>query len=346
MSSLFRRPVRSSGTNEVKEFEEFEKMQVSPVPFQRADVTDQIYGALMGSCIGDALGVPVEFKSRIDMKSRPIKGMIGYGSWNQPPGTWSDDSSMLLCTAESLISGYSIDDIATRFLKWYREGYWTAHGEVFDIGNTTKIALDNLAFAPPVKAGMRDEYSNGNGSLMRILPMSFLTYKMDFHERAQLVADVSSITHAHRRSIIACIILVEYASNLLKGFDRITSYHMMQEDIKSNLGGEMEITYFPVVFTDIRERAEDSISSGGYAVDTLETALWSNLKFDTYQDIVLAAVNLGGDTDTSGAVAGGLAGLTFGYSKIPQEWAVQLARNEDIEDLAKRVCDSKILSVI
>jgi ADP-ribosylglycohydrolase len=334
-STLLRKKERSN------EFEDVPTdILESPLPHQRPEVDDQVYGAILGSCIGDALGVPVEFKSRIALKARPVRGMIGYGTWNQPPGTWSDDSSMFLCTAESLTQGYSLQDIADRFVKWYREGYWTAHGEVFDIGSTTKVALDNLQFVSPAQAGMRDEFSNGNGSLMRILPLAFYTYQMGFDERARIVGEVSSITHAHRRSVIACIILVEIASNLLKGYDRFTSYRMMQDAVKANIGGEMEVTHFPLVFTDLRERPEEVVSSGGYVVDTLETAIWCLLKHDTFQDVVLAAVNMGGDADTSGAVAGGLAGLAFGYSQIPKEWLLQLVRKDDIHDLAKRVLSS------
>lgn len=173
---------------------------------------------------------------------------------------------------------------------------------------------------------------------MRILPICFLTYNMEFADRARIVEEVSSITHAHRRSVLACIILVEIASNLLKGFDRVTSYQMMQESVKLHMSKEMEISYFPLIFEDIRDWSEEFISSGGYVIHTLETAVWTLLKYDSFKEVTLAAVNLGGDSDTSGAVAGGLAGLAFGYSNIPNEWTLKIARKQDIEDLAMRCC--------
>ncbi|KZS48959.1 hypothetical protein AWU65_02010 [Paenibacillus glucanolyticus] len=293
----------------------------------------------MGSCVGDALGVPVEFKGRKELRARPIRGLTGYGTWNQPPGTWSDDSSLFLCTLESLLEGYSLQSISDRFLKWYKEGYWTANGVVFDIGTTTRLALDRLSYITPTDSGLHDEDSNSNGSLMRILPLAFISYNKDIQERVELVEEVSSITHAHRRSVLACIILIEIASNLLKGHDRISSYYLMQETMRTHFGHEFQITYFPSVYYDIQDRPEDAVLSTGYVVDTLEAAIWCFLKHDSYKDVVLAAVNLGGDTDTIGTIAGGLAGMAFGYNDIPRKWVLKIARKDDIEDLAKQVCE-------
>lgn len=306
------------------------------IPYKRPALSVQILGSNIGSCVGDALGVPVEFKTRSALSANPIAGMTGFGTWNQPAGTWSDDSSMILCTFEALVEGYSLTSIADRLLMWYQKG-WTSYGKVFDIGNTTQMALDYLRSVPsPERAGLYDEYSNGNGSLMRILPLAFITYQRSFEERAQIVADVSRITHAHRRFTIACIILVEFACNLLQGYERYTSYRLMQDAIMEHLGSELEVTHFPLVYTDIAERPAESIHSGGYVVETLETAMWCVLKNHSYSDVVLSAVNMGGDTDTTGCVAGGLAGLAFGYWDIPPEWVNALARREDIKDLAQR----------
>jgi len=329
-----RRHVQENGTDE--DFEIQESVQDN-IPYFQPSFTHQVYGAVIGSCVGDALGVPVEFKSRNSLLDNPIVGMTGFGTWNQPAGTWSDDSSMIFCTIEALLEGYSLVSIAERFMKWHREGHWTPYGKVFDIGSTTKMALDNLkTTASPDLAGLNDEYSNGNGSLMRILPIAFITYRLSFEKRAQIVSEVSSITHAHRRSVIACVILVEFASYLLQGYDRYTSYTLMQQTIKEHYGSDMQITHFPLVYTDISERSAESIRSGGYVVDTLEAVFWCVLKYHSYRDVVLRAVNMGGDTDTTGCVAGGLAGLAFGYGNIPPEWVKALARRDDIEDLTYR----------
>ena len=138
--------------------------------------SNKVLDGLFGLCIGDALGVPVEFTSRDDLKEHPVADMIGYGMYNQPPGTWSDDSSLAFCLAESLCNGYDLNDIASKFVAWYYDNHWTPHGEVFDVGNATSEAIERLKIGvAPQKAGSCSEYSNGNGSLMRILPLVFVT---------------------------------------------------------------------------------------------------------------------------------------------------------------------------
>ncbi|MGB4437301.1 MAG: ADP-ribosylglycohydrolase family protein, partial [Acetomicrobium sp.] len=141
---------------------------------------DKVIGGLLGLCIGDALGVPVEFQSREKLKRNPVKDMMGYGTHNQPPGTWSDDSSLAFCLAESLCNGFDLQDIADKFVKWMYEGYWTPWGKAFDVGHTTQIAISRLKKGvDPLESGPTDERSNGNGSLMRILPLIFYVEKMD-----------------------------------------------------------------------------------------------------------------------------------------------------------------------
>ena len=150
---------------------------------------------LLGLSVGDALGVPAEFKSRETLKKNPITGMTGYGTHNQPPGTWSDDSSLAFCLAESLCEGYNLKDIADRFIKWYDKAYWTPHGEVFDIGIATRKAIQRLKEGiDPRLAGGNTEYDNGNGSLMRIMPLLVLTDYSTTTEAYRLTEEVSSIT--------------------------------------------------------------------------------------------------------------------------------------------------------
>jgi ADP-ribosylglycohydrolase len=162
--------------------------------------SNKILSGLMGVCVGDALGVPVEFTSREERTKDPVITMRGYGTWEQLPGTWSDDSSLMFCLAESLCNGFSLDEIAKSFWRWYKEGYWSARGEVFDIGNTTFLAIvDWKQGKPPLEAGGKSENSNGNGSLMRILPMAFLHQNLDFPNLIQHTHQVSCITHAHLR---------------------------------------------------------------------------------------------------------------------------------------------------
>lgn len=180
---------------------------------------DRIMGGIIGVAIGDALGVPVEFKSRRELQDRLVREMIGYGTHNQPPGTWSDDTSLTLCLAESLSeAGYDLDDIGRRFVRWYREGYMTPHGEVFDVGGTTRQAILWLEQGvEPVQAGPADEGSNGNWSLMRILPAALYFAESDDPDLVKAVCSISRITHGHPHSQLACVIYSLLAGELLRG---------------------------------------------------------------------------------------------------------------------------------
>jgi ADP-ribosylglycohydrolase len=304
---------------------------------------NKIKGALFGLAVGDALGVPVEFKERAYLQAFPIKGITGYGSWNQPPGTWSDDSSLAFCLAESLSKGYNLDDIAKNFINWMRHGYWGAHHKVFDIGNATHYAIGRLTkgTSPLLSGGMMED-DNGNGSLMRIIPLLFYIKDMPINERYQKIKEVSSVTHAHFRSVFSCFIYLELALQILNGNTIDAAYGNMQESVKSfahaNEFNPKELQLFGrILDADIRTVKEDKIHSSGYVLHTLEASLWCLLNTGNYTDAVLKAVNLGGDTDTTGCVTGGLAGLLYGYEEILQVWINEIARKNDIEDLCNRL---------
>ncbi len=304
---------------------------------------NKVLDGLFGLCIGDALGVPVEFVSREYLKTNPVKGMIGYGTHNQPPGTWSDDSSLTFCLAESLCNGYNLRDIANKFCRWLYEGYWTPYNKVFDVGSTTKIAISAIKKGVnPIEAGGKSEYDNGNGSLMRILPLAFYIKDMKINKRFKIIHEVSSITHSHIRSLIACGIYIEILINILKGNNLRSSYEDMKKTILNFYKKQQnELRHFKrILKQDISEIPEYKIKSRGYAIDTLEAALWCCLNNDSYKKTVLATVNLGGDTDTIGAVAGGLAGLYYGFKNIPKEWINVVARKEDIIELANKLNNS------
>jgi len=309
--------------------------------------------ALLGLAVGDALGVPVEFISRHARHRDSVTGLRGYGTHHQPPGTWSDDASLTFCLAETLATkGFDVPDAASRFVRWQDEAYWTAHGRVFDIGIATAEALQRVRCGvAPLHAGGKDEYSNGNGSLMRILPLVFAIKDLSAAERFRAVREMSSITHAHIRSVMACFIYVEMARQLLGGLAIGDAFAAMQRVVNDffraeGIGSELEIRQFhrllenpygDYLIKPLADYPEDEIKSTGYVVHTLEAALWCLLRHDTYAATVLAAVNLGDDTDTTGAVAGGLAGLAYGEGGIPADWLAGLARRADIEDLAERL---------
>lgn len=296
---------------------------------------------LMGLCVGDALGVPVEFTSRAERVKSPVTTMQSYGTWNQPPGTWSDDSSLTFCLAESLCRGYSLDTIANSFWRWYKQAYWTPRGDLFDIGPTTHAAIMRLKQGVvPHHAGGKVEDSNGNGSLMRILPMAYCHKTVTFPELMARVHDVSAITHAHVRSQMACGIYISIAVALLAGASLQAAYLQGLEKIQSIYSEReylLERRHFGRIFSgEIAKLPVEEINSGGYVIDTLESSLWCLLNTSSYSEAVLKAVNLGGDTDTTAAVTGGLAGIYYGVENIPPEWMNKLARKQDIINLAER----------
>jgi ADP-ribosylglycohydrolase len=296
---------------------------------------------LMGLCVGDALGVPVEFTSRAERVKSPVTTMVGYGTWNQPPGTWSDDSSLTFCLAESLCRGYSLDAIANSFWRWYKAGYWTPRGELFDIGTTTHAAIMRLKQGIlPQDAGGKIENTNGNGSLMRILPMAYCHQILTFDELISRVHDVSGITHAHPRSLMACGIYISIAVALLEGADPQAAYLQGLNKVQTIYSARdflLEKPLFSRVLSgEIANLPVEEINSGGYVIDTLEASLWCLLNSSSYADAVLTAINLGGDTDTTAAVTGGLAGIYYGIENIPQDWINQIVRKQDIINLANR----------
>lgn len=300
---------------------------------------------LVGLAVGDALGVPVEFMGRETIAKDPVKGMRGYGTHNQPPGTWSDDSSLAFCLAETLIDGYDLNRIAKSFEAWMVDGKWTPHGKVFDVGIATSDAIIKLRRGvAPTEAGGRDELSNGNGSLMRIAPLVLYIREKDMNNRFDITCEVSSITHAHIRSVIACFYYLEFARKLLEGIDPFSIYAHLKAEVKDYLVSRGvrsdELVHFRKLLEgDIFQLQEQEIKSSGYVVDTLEASVWSLLTTGSYSDAVLRAVNLGEDTDTTGAVTGALAGLLYGYDAIPREWVQGLARREEIEALGLQLED-------
>ena len=266
--------------------------------------------AILGLAIGDALGVPYEFGQR---GTFTCTDMVGHGTHDQPAGTWSDDTSMTLATLDSLKNNNGkvvTDDIRRNFNDWLRQGDYTADGEVFDAGITTCTALRNGK--PAV-----GEWDNGNGSLMRILPLAFVDCTDDE------IRAVSAITHGHWISEEACVIYVHVAKRLLAG-----------EDISSIIPTlNYEKPFDRLKFINILDISQ--IKSSGYVVDTLEAALWAvSHEGDwekSFRGDILAAVNLGKDTDTVGAVAGGLAGIIYGLDDV-SDWVEQLRNKEEIMD--------------
>ncbi len=301
---------------------------------------NQLLGGILGLCTGDALGVPFEFKSREELRRHPVDDMGGPGVHNQPPGTWSDDGVLTLCLAESLCTGYDLADLSERFVRSLYEGYWTPWGKMFDIGGTTKEAIHKLKKKPKdlTSAGGRDEYSNGNGSLARVLPLAFTLGGLGCAERHRRVSEVSSLTHAHPRAVLGCELYIEMALRLLVGQDARSAYLGSCAYAQRHQSENSELApYSRFLSGELGAATESSIKSTGYVIDTLEAAVWCLLSEKSYADVVLKAVNLGDDADTTAAVAGGLAGILYGRSAIPAKWLERIARRAEIEELGERL---------
>ncbi|MBW6536860.1 MAG: ADP-ribosylglycohydrolase family protein [Mariniphaga sp.] len=313
---------------------------------------EKVKNALLGIAVGDALGVPVEFKTREYLEQHPVTGMTGNGTYNQPPGTWSDDSSLTFCLAEAIAEGYSLERTARKFIRWRNEGYWGAHHSVFDIGATTNIAISRLEYI--LENGgegelkklkeTQDEYENGNGSLMRILPLLFEIQGKEITEQFEMVWENSALTHRHIRAAMSCMIYLKLAEFLLAGEDKFIAYKKSVDDIRKL----WEAIQFPaserkhfkrVIAGNIFNVSKSRIRSGGYVIDSLEASLWCFMKFESFRDAVLSAVNLGHDTDTTATITGGLAVIYHGIEGIPEEWLASLARREDIINLGEKLAE-------
>lgn len=281
----------------------------------------KIQDGILGLAIGDALGVPFEFKVK---GSFNCTDMVGYGTHNQPIGTWSDDTSMTLATMDSIIKcgGINYYDIMNNFKEWRYNNKFNPHDKIFDVGNTVNDAIINFTGGHlPIDCGGSHIYNNGNGSLMRILPLAFI----DCTDKE--IEYVSRLTHSHYISIQSCIIYVRIAKELLKGKDKF-------EAIKSTIN-YIDVSKELNRIKDIFITTYEDLSGGGYVVNSLEVALWCLLNTNNYKDCVLKAINLGGDTDTNGAIAGGLAGILYGLDN-EKEWIDKLVKKDYIIDLCNK----------
>lgn len=295
-----------------------------------------VKSGIFGLAVADALGVPVEFKERAALREDPVTDMRGQGTHHQPKGTWSDDTSMTLCLAVSLSSGgIDYDDIMDKFCRWWIGGEYTPHGYAFDIGGATGRALSRFRErTPPLLCGGRTERDNGNGALMRILPAAYIAQSLPMEKCMDIVHSLTMLTHAHPRALIASGIFVRICIALLNRQSRANAISQAIDECRSYyMAGDHadELRHYERLMDGVAGLPEKEIRSSGYVVDTLEAAVWCLLSTGSYRECVLRAVNLGDDTDTVGAVAGGMAGIFYGYAHIPSEWVQALARADIIE---------------
>ncbi len=302
----------------------------------------KIKSVIFGHAVADALGVPVEFASREELEDSPVTDMEGYGTYPYPAGCWSDDTGMTLAALDSLKDG-KIDyrEIMENFIKWLMQDKYTPTGRTFDAGMTCINAIEKYAKEKTLECGCTGERSNGNGSLMRILPfVLFCEYNNCQDDWVKIIHTASGLTHAHDRSKIGCGIYAFVLRELLKNPDISSVYEGLDKAYRYYLGQE-ELEHYKRIFDkDFEKIKRKEIKSSGYVVDTLEAAIWCLLNTESYEECVLEAVNLGEDTDTVGAVAGGLAGALYGYDEIPYTWLNVLKRKELIEDMCEKASEN------
>ncbi|MBX8495901.1 ADP-ribosylglycohydrolase family protein [Pseudomonas cichorii] len=290
------------------------------------NLLDRYVGCLLGLACGDAVGTTLEFSSRETLS--PITDMVGGGPFALVPGQWTDDTSMALCLAESLLSknGFDARDQMTRYLNWWHWGYWSATGQCFDIGTTVRQALATFQETGEPFAGSIDPETAGNGSLMRLAPV-ILFYFPDQSSMAWATKQSSRTTHGAPEAIESCQLLAEVVSKALAGYEKddvltLSPEQYCEPAIKNLASGSFKHKY------------RDQIRGTGYCIDSLEAALWCFWSTDSFEAAVLKAANLGDDADTTAAIVGQIAGAFYSKQGIPSRWLEKLHLVLEIEGIA------------
>jgi ADP-ribosyl-[dinitrogen reductase] hydrolase len=293
------------------------------------DTLDRFRGCLIGLAVGDALGTTAEFKPRGTFA--PVTDMTGGGHFRLPPGYWTDDTSMALCLAESLVEcEFDLRDQIERYCRWYEEGYWSSTGSCFDIGNTTRAALERYRRTGHAASGSADPSSAGNGCIMRLAPVPMYFFP-DEVRAVDHAASSCITTHGALECLDAAKVLAAILLSALRGADKnevlTAGAHLVLTSVR----------VAEIAAGATNRKSMDDIRGSGYVVECLEAAVWCYANTETFADAVLAAVNLGDDADTTAAVCGQIAGAWYGQSGIPTRWLERLHRVEAIRMLADRL---------
>jgi ADP-ribosyl-[dinitrogen reductase] hydrolase len=294
---------------------------LSSSPGLTADQADRARGALLGLAVGDALGTTLEFSARDTLPHHTE--ITGGGPFHLQPGQWTDDTSMALALAESLIQHPELEprDLMDRFVRWWREGAYSCTGDCFDIGMATAEALRRYRQTQDPYAGSTDPQTAGNGSLMRLAPVA-LHALHDAETARRIAADQSRTTHAAPQAVEACALFVDLLREAILGADKATVL------APRPWAGDPVIA--AVAANSWQGRSRSAVRASGYVVHTLEAALWAVEQTSSFEEALVLAVNLGEDADSVGAVAGQLAGALYGLSGIPPRWLVPLAWREQL----------------
>lgn len=288
----------------------------------------QVKGMLVGLATGDAVGTTLEFQPRGSFE--PINDMVGGGPFNLKPGQWTDDTSMALCLAQSLIQQkcFSPSDQMQRYCNWYQHGYMSVTGDCFDIGMTVRGALKCFLADGNPYAGSTDPRSAGNGSIMRLAPVVLAYHE---HENLfQYARDSSRTTHGTEEAVEACAVFAAILRNALQGKDK---FAVITEHQEISCAAKIEALQTGEFL--IKRRSQ--IRGTGYVVDSLEAALWCFYHTDSFREAILKAANLGDDADTTAAICGQVAGAYYGYDGIPPEWLEKLYWRQEIIEMAEEL---------
>ena len=294
------------------------------------ELIERYQGCLLGLAVGDALGTTLEFKPRGTFE--PIDDMVGGGCFDLEPGQWTDDTSMALCLAESLIEkkGFDPYDQMKKYLLWYRTGYMSSTGTCFDIGGTTRAALNAFEKTGEPFSGPTDLRSSGNGSLMRLAPVPMFFFP-DREAMIFYAGESSRTTHGSQACIDACRLFASILFNAFSGMDK--ERVLFDHDI--NIVQSPAIK--EIASGAYRNKTEDEIQGSGYVVKSLKAALWCFHTTNSFRDAVLKAVNLGDDADTTAAICGQVAGAFHGYNKIPGTWVYIIAKNKELIEYSRKL---------
>lgn len=302
---------------------------------------NQYLAAIIGHAVGDAMGFPTEFSKREELLKNPVLEMIDSPDVGLPAGSWSDDTAMEIATIDSFIHKKCFDykDIMDRWVKWINESEYTSTGVTFDIGRTCLKAIKKYCNgSAPLQCGSTSINENGNGSLMRILPVALYAYTRNLDDISiqRLTDEMSSLTHAHEVSRLGCYIYMQLVICLLKGYEKEDAYRYVQDLDYSSYNVNSINLYTRILDGQIEGQILDDIKSTGYIVDTLECVLWIFMNARNYKEAIIASTNIGGDTDTIGAIVGSMAGIYYGIDSIPSKWLDKLQRKEYLVELTSK----------
>jgi ADP-ribosyl-[dinitrogen reductase] hydrolase len=298
-------------------------------------------GALLGLAVGDALGTTLEFKAPGTFK--PITDMVGGGPFGLRPGQWTDDTSMALCLAESLIEkrGFDPKDQMDRYCRWWKEGYLSSTGTCFDIGITVKTALAYYLRTGEPFAGSPDPFTAGNGSLMRLAPV-VLAFRRNFELAIHNAGESSRTTHAAPTTVDACRYFAGLLLGALEGRSKeelLSSFFCPAPDRAYWKRHSLSPEIAEIADGSFKQKEPPVIIGSGFVVRSLEAVLWAFHRSDSFRERALLAVNLGNDADTTGAIYGQLAGAFYGADAISEDWVERLARREFIAETADALFD-------